>query len=73
VAEIHRAFEDRVGHTVDESIMYRLLQRHGWRKVVPRPRHPQAREEAQAEFKKTFPRQFKQQWKQERQQITGRS
>jgi transposase len=50
-AEIHRAFEDCVAHKVDESTIYRLLQRHRWRKVAPRPRHPQAREEAQEAFK----------------------
>ena len=71
VAEMHRAFEDRVAHEVDESTIYRLLQRHGWRTVVPRPRHPQAREEAQADFKKTFPHKFKRQLKQETQKITG--
>jgi len=26
---------------VDESTIYRLLHRHGWRKLVPRPRHRQ--------------------------------
>jgi transposase len=60
VAEIHHAFEDRIAHEVDESTIYRLLQRHGWRKLVPRPRHPQAQEETQAAFKKTFPQKFKQ-------------
>jgi transposase len=72
VAEIHHAFEDRLEHSVDESTIYRLLQRHGWRKVVPRPRHPQAREEAQEVFKKNSPHRFKQQWKQEMRKITDR-
>src|SRR5947209_1596213 len=31
VAEIHHAFEERVGHLVDDSSIYRLLNRHGWR------------------------------------------
>jgi transposase len=53
--EIHRAFEERIAHKVDEATMYRLLQRHGWRKVVPRPRHPKAQEEVQEAFKKNFP------------------
>jgi transposase len=70
VAEIHRAFEEHVAHEVDESTIYRLLQRHGWRTVVPRPRHPQAREEAQEAFKKTFSRKFKRQLQQEKQKIT---
>ncbi len=30
-AEIHHAFEERVGHVVDDSSIYRLLNRHGWR------------------------------------------
>jgi transposase len=60
VAELHRAFEERVEHKVDESTIYRLLQRHHWRTVVPRPRHPQVREEVQEAFKKTFPHKFKQ-------------
>lgn len=31
VAEIHHAFEERVGHMVDDSSIYRLLNRQGWR------------------------------------------
>jgi transposase len=54
VAEIHRAFEVRVGHEVDDSTIYRLLHRHGWRKLMPRPRHPKASKEAQEQFKKTL-------------------
>ncbi len=30
-AEIHHAFEERVGHLVDDSTIYRLLNRQGWR------------------------------------------
>ena len=52
-AEIHRAFEEHITHKVDGSTIYRLLQRHGWRKIVPRPRHPQAQQEVQEDFKKT--------------------
>ncbi len=58
-AELHRAFEERVEHPVDESMIYRLLQRHGWRKVVPRPRHPKAQEEIQEAFKKNSRSKFK--------------
>ena len=53
VAEIQTAYEQRVGRRVAASTIYRLLERHGWRKVVPRPRHPKARPAAQAAFKKT--------------------
>ncbi len=51
--EIKKAFEAQVGHEVDESTIYRLLHRHRWRKLVPRPRHPKANAEKQATFKKT--------------------
>jgi transposase len=51
--EIKQAFEARVGNEVEESTIYRLLHRHGWRKLVPRPRHPKASAEEQAAFKKT--------------------
>jgi transposase len=38
------------------STLYRILARHGWRKVVPRPRHPDADPERQEAFKETFQR-----------------
>ena len=60
-AEIWRAFETRVGHEVDDSTIYRLLHRHGWRKLMPRPRHPKADSQAQAQFQKTLPRRLKRQ------------
>ncbi len=58
--EIKRAFEAQVGHEVDESTIYRLLNRHGWRKLVPRPVHPKASKEEQEQFKKTLRRRWKQ-------------
>jgi len=59
--EIWRAFEARVGHEVDDSTIYRLLARHGWRKLMPRPRHPQADLQVQEQFKKTLRRRLRQQ------------
>lgn len=55
VAEIQRAYQEQLGREVAPSTVYRLLDRHGWRKVVPRPRHPKADIAAQAAFKKTSP------------------
>ena len=40
--------------TVHKSTIYRLLSRHGWRKVVPRPTHVNADKNKQEEFKKLF-------------------
>lgn len=53
VSEIQRAFEKKIGHRVAESTIYRLLWRHGWRKIAPRRRHPKAQDSEQKEFKKT--------------------
>lgn len=55
VAEIQLAYQEQVGKAVAPSTIYRLLDRHGWRKVVPRPRHPKADVAAQAAFQKTPP------------------
>jgi transposase len=50
--EIRKALEKRLGCSAHITSVYRLLKRHGWRKLVPRPVHAEAREERQAEFKK---------------------
>jgi transposase len=55
VHEVRQAYELQVGQTVAASTIYRLLERHGWRKVVPRPRHPKADPDAQRAYKKTAP------------------
>lgn len=49
---IFLAYQERVGHQVHEATIYRLLKRHGWRKVQPRPRHPKANKQKQETFKK---------------------
>jgi transposase len=72
-AEIWQAFEVRVGHEVDGSTIYRLLNRHGWRKLMPRPRHPKASKEAQEQFKKTLRRKFRRQSQHGKLQMSGPS
>lgn len=54
VPPIHAALEERLGHSVARSTVYRLLARHGWRKVEPDTCHPKRDEQAQEEFKKNF-------------------
>jgi transposase len=71
-AEIQRAFEARIGHEVDESTIYPLLHRHGWRKLMPRPKHPKASREEQEQFKKTLPPRFRQQSQRVRQKMSDR-
>lgn len=58
-AEIKQAFEAAVQHPVHPSTIFRLLHRHAWRKLVPRPVHPKADLAEQATFKKTLPRRSK--------------
>ena len=51
--EIQAALEARLGSSVHHSVVYRLLHRHGWRKLAPRSRHPKADTAEQEAFKKT--------------------
>ena len=46
----------RCGKPASASTLYRILARHGWRKVVPRPRHPDADPKRQEAFKETSQR-----------------
>lgn len=54
--EIKLAYEARIGHEVHKTTIYDILKRHGWRKILPRGRHPKADSEAQETFKKTSPK-----------------
>ena len=40
VREIAAAYEKKVGHRIGKGQIYRVLQRHGWRKVMPRSKNP---------------------------------
>jgi hypothetical protein len=42
-----------LGRMVTDSTVCRLLARHQWRRVVPRPKHPKDNPAARAAFKKT--------------------
>jgi transposase len=53
IREIKENLESRLGHRVHKTTVYRILKRHGWRKVAPRPFHVKADREAQEAFKKT--------------------
>ena len=39
-SEIARAYEEKVGHAIGSGQIYRVLGRHGWRKLMPRSKHP---------------------------------
>ena len=53
VAEVKEAYELAVGKTVPPCTVYRVLKRHGWRKIAPRPHHPKSDPLLQEDFKKT--------------------
>lgn len=53
IHEMAEAYEKKVGHSTGNSQIYRVLHRHGWRKVMPRSKHPKkANEEVIATSKK---------------------
>lgn len=55
VSPIRAALAQRLGQPVTPSVVYRLLARHGWRKVAPDTRHPKSKPEVQAAWKKNSP------------------
>ena len=42
VSAIKRAYEEATGRSLDNNHgqIYRVLKRHGWRKIMPRSKHP---------------------------------
>jgi transposase len=63
--QIQHAFEAQVKHGVHLRSIYRLLDRHGWRKLVPRPRHAKANAQEPTAFKNTSSTLSRQQWPRE--------
>ena len=56
VSPLRAALAQRVGHPVKASLIYRLLARHGWRKVAPDTRPPKSSSAAQADWKNNSPK-----------------
>jgi transposase len=52
VPPIHAALVEKLGRPIPISTTYRLLARHGWRKVEPDTKHPNSDPQIQEEFKK---------------------
>ena len=50
--EIKAAFDKVRGKDTGRGYIYMLLERHGWRKVMPRSRHPKAASEEACEASK---------------------
>ena len=57
VRDIEAAYREAVGHSIGTSQIYYVLHRHGWRKVMPRSKHPKkASDEAIEASKKLTPK-----------------
>ena len=52
VKEIKNAYCELIGHECGKGQIYRVLARHGWRKIKPRPQHPGKASEAEIEASK---------------------
>ena len=57
--DIHRRVCAQAGREVSLQTTYRILNRHGWRKIMPRPKHPKSDPQAIEEFKKNGQRGLK--------------
>lgn len=62
VAPLRAALAQKLGHPVTHSVVYRLLARHGWRKVAPDTRHPKSDPLVQQEWKKNSPKCWRPAW-----------
>jgi transposase len=52
VSPVRAALAQKLGRPIKASVAYRLLARHGWRKVAPDTAHPKNDPLAQADWKK---------------------
>jgi transposase len=56
LSPIRAALALRVGHPVKASVVWRLLARHGWRKVAPDTKHPKNDPRVMKAWKKNSPK-----------------
>lgn len=63
VSEIKAAYEDKVGHRIGGGQIYRVLKRHGWRKIKPRSTHPKKATQEAIEASKKLTTPSEQHWK----------
>ena len=54
IHDLKAAYERAIGHATSNSTVYNLLTRHGWRKLMPRPFHPNATLRLKMLLKKRF-------------------
>jgi transposase len=59
VSPLRAALSQRLGRRVSASVVYRMLARHGWRKVAPDTQHPKSDPQAQEDWKKNCPKHWR--------------
>ena len=59
VGPVWEAWEKELGRRVRANVVYRLLARHGWRKIAPDTRHPKSDPSVQDEWKKNSRKSWK--------------
>jgi transposase len=52
VSKIKKKYEELAKKEVNKSVVYRMLSRNGWRKITPRPTHPNNEKKLLIAFKK---------------------
>lgn len=55
IPHIKPFIEEKLGRSIALSTVYRMLARHGWRKLAPDTQHPQGNAAARAAWKKNSP------------------
>ena len=56
VSPLRAALAQKLGQRVAASVVYRMLARHGWRKVAPDTRHPKSDSQVQEDWEKNCPK-----------------
>ncbi len=52
IHEMEKAYQKKEGHSIGHSQIYCVLHRHGWRKIMPRSKHPKKASEEVIETSK---------------------
>ena len=63
IATIMEKYEEVTGKPCADTTIYRLLKRHGWRKIAPRPEHPGKASEDEIESSKKLTKRTTSYWK----------
>jgi len=50
--DIKKAFDEKLGRDTGRGYIYMVLERNGWRKIMPRSKHPKKADDATIEASK---------------------